>query len=75
MDGYSKAMITKAVTANGPSKQDAKYLGLIDKYLAEIKTIQEQSARRRIAGREITRRIDRNLKEIQAIIDRVEATL
>ncbi len=68
-------MTTKAVAANGLSKQEVKYLGLIDKYLTEIKAIQEEMARKRVAGREITRRIDRNLKEIQAIIDRVEATL
>lgn len=68
-------MMTKVATVNGLSKQDAKYLRRIDKYLAEIKTIQEEMARKRAAGRDITRRIDRNLKEIQAIIDRVEATL
>lgn len=68
-------MTTKTATANGLSKQDAKYLALIDKYLAEIKAIQEDMARKRTAGRDIVRRIDRNLKEIQTIIDRVEATL
>ena len=68
-------MTTKAAAANGLSKQDAKHLALIDKYLAEIKAIHEDMARRRAAGRDITRRIDRNLREIQAAIDRVEATL
>ena len=68
-------MITKAIEANGLSKQDAKYLGLIDKYLAEIKAIQEEMARKRVTGRDITKRIDRNLKEIQTIIDRVQTTL
>ena len=68
-------MTTKTATANGLSKQDAKYVTLIDKYLAEIKAIQEDMARKRAAGRGITRRIDRNLREIQTIIDRVEATL
>ena len=68
-------MMTKAATVNGLCKREAKYLGLIDEYLAEIKTIQQEMARKRAAGRDITRRIDRNLREIQAIIDRVEATL
>lgn len=68
-------MTTKTATANGLSKQDAKYLALIDEYLAEIKAVQEDMARKRTAGRDIVRRIDRNLKEIQTIIDRVEAAL
>lgn len=73
--GYTGAITTKTAAANGLNKQDAKYLALIDKYLAEIKAIQEETARKRVAGGAITRRIDCNLKEIQAIIARVEATL
>ncbi|MBI2928955.1 MAG: hypothetical protein HYY24_25100 [Verrucomicrobia bacterium] len=68
-------MTTKAAAANGLSKQDAKCLVLIDKYLAEIKAIHEDMARKRAAGRDVTRRIDRNLRDIQATIDRVEAAL
>ena len=57
------------------SKQDEKYLGLIDKYLAEIKAISLDTARKRAVGRSVMARIDRNLKGIQTVIDRVEATL
>ncbi len=67
-------MTTKAATANGASKEDAKCLALIDKDLAEIKVIHKDIARKRGEGRKITARIDRNLKEIQAIINRVAAT-
>jgi pyruvate-formate lyase-activating enzyme len=67
-------MTTKAAIANGASKEEAKYLPLIDKYLAEIKAIHKDIVRKRTAGRKITARIDRNLKEIQATLDRVAAT-
>ena len=67
-------MISKAATANGTRKENAKYLALIDKDLAEIKAIHKNIARKRTEGRKVTARIDRNLKEIQAIIDRVAAT-
>ena len=68
-------MTTKVATANGLTKADAKYLTLIDKYLAEIKAIHKDIVRKRTDGRKVTARIDRNLKEIQTIINRVEATL
>jgi hypothetical protein len=68
-------MTTKAAAANGIRDDEVKYLPLLDKYLAEIKTIQKGIARKRKAGRKTVARIDRNLKEIQTIIDRVEATL
>jgi pyruvate-formate lyase-activating enzyme len=68
-------MTTKAATANGVTKEDAKYLPLIDEYLAEIKAMHENISLRRANGRKIMARIDRNLKGIQAIIQRVEATL
>ena len=68
-------MTTKAATANGLTKQEAKYRELIDRDLSEIKALQKDIVRRRWQGRKVTARIDRNLKEIQAIIDRVEATL
>ena len=68
-------MTTKAATANGVTKEEAKYLPLIDKYLAELKAMQEDMSRRRANGRKIMARIDRNLKAIQTTIDRVEATL
>ena len=68
-------MTMKAATANGLPKGEARYLALIDKHLAEISTVQKDIIRKRIQGRKVTARIDRNLKEIQTIIDRVEATL
>ena len=70
-------MTTKGAIANGlrPSKADAKYRELIDRYLAEMRTIHKDIVRMRRNGRKVTARIDRNLKEIQATLDRVEATL
>lgn len=68
-------MTTKTATANGSSKQDANYLARIDRYLGEIKTIHHDIVCKRTEGRKVKNRIDRNLKEIQAVIDRVEATL
>ena len=68
-------MLTKATTLNGSAKSDAKYLVLIDKSLAELKAIHEDNARKRSAGQKVMARVDRNLKEIQAIIQRVQATL
>ena len=67
-------MTTKAA-ADELSKEDVKYLTLINKHLAEIQVIQQDMARRRAEGRKVKARIDRNLKQIQATIDRVEATL
>ncbi|PYJ83747.1 MAG: hypothetical protein DME22_14980 [Verrucomicrobia bacterium] len=72
--GYNVPMTSKTATANGLSKQDANYLARIDRCLGEIKTIHEDIVRKRTEGRKTKARIDRNLKEIQAVIDRVEAT-
>ena len=68
-------MTTKTAAANGVSNEEAKYRPLIDRDLAEISAIGEDIARKRAVGRKVTARIDRNLKQIQAIIDRVQATL
>ncbi len=68
-------MTTKAAVASGVSKQDANYLSRIDKYLAEIRVVHKEIVRKRTEGRKVKARIDRKLKEIQATIDRVEATL
>ena len=68
-------MTTKAATANDLPKGAARYLALIDKHLAEISTVHKDIIRKRTEGRKVTARIDRNLKEIQTIIDRLEATL
>lgn len=67
--------MTSKAAADELSKEDAKYLTLINKHLAEIQVIQQDMARRRAEGRKVKARIDRNLKQIQATIDRVEATL
>ena len=67
-------MTTRTVTVNGLSKQDANYLVRIDRCLGDIKSIHHDIVRRRSEGRKVKARIDRNLKEIQAVIDRVEAT-
>ena len=68
-------MTTKAALANGASKEDAKYLALIDEDLAKIDVICKDMARKRMAGRKVQASIDRKLKEIRGILSRVEATL
>jgi len=68
-------MTTKETSADNLAQNDAKYLALIDEHLGEIKTIHRNVARKRAEGQKIGARIDRNLKQIQAIINRVEATL
>ena len=68
-------MITKTADAGALNKQDANYRARIDRCLAEIKTIHKDIVRKRTGGRKVKARIDRNLKGIQAVIDRVEATL
>jgi hypothetical protein len=67
-------MITRTATANGLSKQDVSYRDRIDRCLGDITSIHHEIVRKRTAGRKVKARIDRNLKEIQAVIDRVEAT-
>ena len=54
---------------------DASYVARIGQSLQEIRTIRKDIVRKRVAGRKAKARIDRNLKEIQKLIDRVEATL
>ncbi|MEO7297283.1 MAG: hypothetical protein ABI042_01755 [Verrucomicrobiota bacterium] len=68
-------MTTKETSADNLARNDAKYLALIDEHLGEIKTIHQNVVRKRAEGQKIGARIDRNLKQIQAIINRVEATL
>ena len=68
-------MTTKFESFSGLSKDETKYLPLIDKYLTEIKAIHKDMSRRRANGRKIIARIDRNLKTIQTTIDRVASTL
>jgi len=67
--------VTTKAAINGVSKQDEKYLSLIDKYLAEIRIVSLNTARKRAEGRKVMARIDRNLKSIQTVINRVETTL
>ena len=50
-------------------------MALIDKHLSEIKAVRKSIVQERTEGRKATARIDRNLKEIQTIINRVEASL
>ncbi len=65
----------KETTAEVSTRDDAKYLTLIDERLCEINAIHRDVARKRAEGKKIGARIDRNLRQIQTIISRVEATL
>ena len=67
-------MASKAVSAS-TSKQDARYLVMIDDCLDEIKTIHKDIVQKRIQGRKVKNRIDRNLDRIQTTIDRVKAAI
>ena len=68
-------MTTKPATLNGATKSDAKYLALIDKYLAEADAIHRDNVRKREKGRKVSANIRRQLKEIKTILARVESTL
>ena len=70
--GHNAHMTTRTATANGLSKQDANYLTRIDRCLGDMRSIHQDIVRKRTQGRKVKARIDRNLKEIQAVIDRVE---
>ena len=66
-------MTTRTATVNGLSKQDASYLARISRCLGDIKSIHHDIVRKRTEGRKVKARIDRNLRGIQTVIDRVEA--
>ena len=68
-------MTSKPATTNGLGKQEADYLARIDACLREIETIQRDIVRKRIEGRKTSAEIRRQHKEIQRVLDRVEATL
>ena len=68
-------MATKAATANGSTKADSNYLARIEEYLTRIKAIHKDIARERAQGRKVAAEIRRQQKEIQSILDRVEASL
>ncbi len=68
-------MTTKTATTTGLTREDAKYLALIDEDLAKIDAIRKDIARSRTAGRKVQASINRKLKEIRGILNRVEATL
>ncbi len=65
----------RAETVNGLAKAEASYRSRIRECLRQIKAIQKHIAQVRVGGRKVTARIDRNLKETQTILDRVQATL
>ena len=67
-------MISKAIAAES-EKNDSEYLALIEEHLAEIGSISKEIAQKRSAGRKVQISIDRKLKEIRQILNRVEATL
>jgi hypothetical protein len=68
-------MITKAAMAVRSEKEQSRYSALIDEHLVEIDAINKKIVQQRTAGRKVQASIDRKLKEIRLILDRVEATL
>ena len=68
-------MTTKAAAANGMSRTGPDYLSRIADRFRDIKAIHKDIARQRAEGRMVSAQIRRQQKEIQTILDRVEATL
>jgi hypothetical protein len=66
-------MATKAAAANGLTKADARYVALIESRLAGIRAIRRQIERERAEGRRVSANIRRQHKEIQKVLNRVEA--
>ena len=64
-------MKTKATSANGLSKQDAKYLTLIDEYLRRIKQVHKEMRRSKAEIGRLKATSRRKLAEIDAILGRV----
>jgi len=61
-------MRTKTATANGLSKRDAKYLALIDEYLARIGTLRTEMKRSKSEIDRLEARSRRKLAEIDALL-------
>jgi hypothetical protein len=62
---------TKAANANSMSKQDTRYLGLIDDYLQRIKEVRKEMRRSKVEIERLKSSSRRKLAEIDAILSRV----
>ena len=68
-------MTTKAATANGLSKQDAKYRAGVDDCLREIKEIQKEARRSQAKIERLRASSRRTMNDTWEVLRRVEATL
>ena len=68
-------MTTRSATANGLTSAEANYRERIGESFRELDVIFKDIVRKRLAVRRTKARIDRKLKEIQTIIDRVQGDL
>ena len=68
-------MITKAATANGLSKQAAKYRAGIDDCLQELKAMQKESRRSQVKIDRLRASSRRTMNDTWEVLRRVEATL
>ncbi|MBI2926418.1 MAG: hypothetical protein HYY24_12055 [Verrucomicrobia bacterium] len=68
-------MTTKAATANGRSKQDAKYRGLIGDCLRELKANQKESRRQQARIERLRASSRRTMDDTWEVLRRVEASL
>lgn len=60
---------TKTAAVNGLSKQDAKYLTMIDEYLARTKTLRTEMKRSKVEIDSLEARSRRKLAEIDALLN------
>ena len=75
LQAYNVRMTTKATTANGLSKQDAKYRAGIDDCLRELKDTQKKVLRNQAKIKRLRASSRRTMNDTWEVLRRVEATL
>ncbi|MEK7684986.1 MAG: hypothetical protein AAB466_06160 [Verrucomicrobiota bacterium] len=68
-------MTTKAATANGLSKHDAKYRALIDDCLRQFREVQKDIRRQQARAERLRAASRRTMNDTWEVLRRVEATL
>jgi len=74
-EDYTAVMTTKAATANGLSRHDAKYRALIDDCLRQFKDIQKEIRRQQARSERLRVSSCRTMDDTWEVLRRVEATL
>lgn len=68
-------MTTRVTTANGLPKQDAKYRGLVDDCLRELRELRKETRRDRAKAERLRASSRRTMTDTWEVLHRVEATL